>query len=184
MTRLPIVPPTGRAGELAFTRRSFLTGTAVLATSALLPRAGRAQTPAPASSADGLDHLFPGFEETWFKIGPYRLFARIGGPSGAPAVLLLHGFPESHFSFHPIAPQLAETNRVFASISRATAFRRHHRALRITTPTQNGPGRTNVLPSWTNSASSASPLRDTIEALKSAIAWHLIIQGGLSASPS
>jgi len=56
--------------------------------------------------------LFPDFEEAWFETPNARLYARIGGPRGAPAVLLLHGFPQSHLCWHPVAPALAETYRV------------------------------------------------------------------------
>ena len=45
-------------------------------------------------------------------VGPNRLFARVGGPRRAPAVLMLHGFPQSHLCFHTVAPTLAKTNRV------------------------------------------------------------------------
>ena len=47
-----------------------------------------------------------------FNVGPNRLFARVGGPPKAPAVLMLHGFPQSHLSFHTVAPELAKHNRV------------------------------------------------------------------------
>jgi len=101
------------AASMAVNRRSFLKGVAALSAFAFLPRNDFAQNPPPTTpSADGLAHLFPGFEETWFDVGPNRLFARVGGPQEAPAVLMLHGFPQSHLCFHTIAPELAKTYRV------------------------------------------------------------------------
>jgi haloacetate dehalogenase len=93
-------------------RRSFLMSAVSIGAAALLPRRGFAEMLASTTSADGLAHLFPGFEETWFDVGDNRLFARVGGPETAPAVLLLHGFPQSHLCWHPIAAELAKENRV------------------------------------------------------------------------
>jgi haloacetate dehalogenase len=105
--------PAGTQGEeVKLNRRSFLIGGAALGGLALFPRNIFAQNLTPATSADGLAHLFPGFEETWFDVGPNRLFARIGGPRKAPAVLMLHGLPQSHLCWHTVAPELAKNNRV------------------------------------------------------------------------
>jgi pimeloyl-ACP methyl ester carboxylesterase len=43
-----------------------------------------------------------------------RIFYREAGPAGAPAVVLLHGFPTSSFMFRNLIPQLAESYRVIA----------------------------------------------------------------------
>jgi haloacetate dehalogenase len=56
--------------------------------------------------------LFPDFSEQWFDIDGERLFARVGGSEKAPALLLLHGFPQSHLEWHPIAPELSKDYRV------------------------------------------------------------------------
>jgi haloacetate dehalogenase len=68
------------------------------------------------SARDGTDReaadLFPGFEERWIDAPAGRFFARVGGPESAPALVLLHGFPETHASWHGIAPGLAEAHRV------------------------------------------------------------------------
>ena len=56
------------------------------------------------------DDLFPGFASHWIDGEAGRVFARSGG-SGPPLVLL-HGFPETHASFHRIAPALARTHTV------------------------------------------------------------------------
>lgn len=56
--------------------------------------------------------LFPGFSADWIDIPEGRFFARSGGREDAPPVILLHGFPQTHACWHPIAPALAETHRV------------------------------------------------------------------------
>jgi haloacetate dehalogenase len=56
--------------------------------------------------------LFPGFETEWIDIPAGRLYARVGGPEDASAVVLLHGFPETHASWHGVAPGLAGARRV------------------------------------------------------------------------
>jgi haloacetate dehalogenase len=58
------------------------------------------------------DKLFPGFEERFIEHPKGRFYARIGGAEAAPALVLLHGFPETHASWHQIAPALAQTHRV------------------------------------------------------------------------
>jgi haloacetate dehalogenase len=58
------------------------------------------------------DDLFPGFTAHWIDTAGGRLFARAGGPEGAPPVLMLHGFPQTHACWHRIAPALAATHRV------------------------------------------------------------------------
>jgi pimeloyl-ACP methyl ester carboxylesterase len=43
-----------------------------------------------------------------------RVFYRAAGDSGAPVVLLLHGFPTSSFMFRELIPRLADHYRVVA----------------------------------------------------------------------
>ena len=43
-----------------------------------------------------------------------RLFYREAGPAGAPAVVLLHGFPASSFMFRHLIPLLADRYHVIA----------------------------------------------------------------------
>src|SRR5215218_4940448 len=57
-----------------------------------------------------IDDLFPGFASHWIHGEAGRVSARSGG-SGPPLVLL-HGFPETHASFHRVAPALARTHTV------------------------------------------------------------------------
>ena len=54
----------------------------------------------------------PGFEDELHSIGAARYFFSRGG--SGPAVLLLHGFPETHACWHRVAPRLAEANHVIA----------------------------------------------------------------------
>ena len=56
--------------------------------------------------------LFPGFSARWVDTQAGRFFARVGGPEDAPPLLLLHGFPQTHAMWHPIAPALAASHRV------------------------------------------------------------------------
>jgi haloacetate dehalogenase len=58
--------------------------------------------------------LFPGFRSVSLPTTGGDLFARVGGPEDAPALLLLHGFPQSHLCWHPVAADLAEDFRIVA----------------------------------------------------------------------
>ncbi|GAS98328.1 alpha/beta hydrolase fold protein [Mycolicibacterium canariasense] len=57
------------------------------------------------------DH-FTGFDSVFADADGVKLFARVGGPASGPAVVLLHGFPQSHLCWHRVAPALASTHRV------------------------------------------------------------------------
>jgi pimeloyl-ACP methyl ester carboxylesterase len=48
------------------------------------------------------------------SVGGYQLFYREAGPSDAPTVVLLHGYPSSSFMFRDLIPNLAERYRVIA----------------------------------------------------------------------
>ena len=50
--------------------------------------------------------MFEGFTLTRLDVGPVELRVRYGG--AGPAVLLLHGHPRTHATWHRVAPQLAE----------------------------------------------------------------------------
>ncbi|MGE3247831.1 MAG: alpha/beta fold hydrolase [Beijerinckiaceae bacterium] len=52
-----------------------------------------------------IDALFPGFEAHWIGTEAGKIFARSKGTG--PALVLLHGFPESHAMWHGIAARLA-----------------------------------------------------------------------------
>jgi pimeloyl-ACP methyl ester carboxylesterase len=48
------------------------------------------------------------------NVNGQRLFYRQAGPPGAPAVVLLHGFPASSFMFRDLIPLLADRYHVIA----------------------------------------------------------------------
>lgn len=50
--------------------------------------------------------LFPGFAERRFTTNETTIFARVGG--SGPPLLLLHGYPQTHAMWHPVAERLAE----------------------------------------------------------------------------
>ena len=50
---------------------------------------------------------FDGFEARHFDVNGVRIFARTGGRAGAPPLLLLHGFPQTHAIWHRVALVLA-----------------------------------------------------------------------------
>ena len=49
---------------------------------------------------------FDGFEEGIFAVNNTEIFARFGGNRAKPALLLLHGFPQTHAIWHRAARQL------------------------------------------------------------------------------
>jgi len=50
---------------------------------------------------------FDGFESREFAAGGTTIFARFGGKAGAPPLLLVHGFPQTHAMWHRVAQVLA-----------------------------------------------------------------------------
>lgn len=57
--------------------------------------------------------LFAGFEAHELPTSRGTLHAKVGG--SGPAVLLLHGYPQSHLMWHAVAPLLAERHTVVAA---------------------------------------------------------------------
>lgn len=55
---------------------------------------------------------FDGFEAAHHEVNGTRIFARVGGSEGAPPLLLLHGFPQSHVMWRRVAQQLAPHYRL------------------------------------------------------------------------
>jgi haloacetate dehalogenase len=51
---------------------------------------------------------FNGFESQRFQVNGVEIFARYGGSRAKPALLLLHGFPQSHVMWHRVAQQLTK----------------------------------------------------------------------------
>jgi haloacetate dehalogenase len=54
--------------------------------------------------------VIEGFDYTEIEVGPTRYRPGVAGEG--PAVLLLHGFPETHYCWHRVAPRLAEDRTV------------------------------------------------------------------------
>ncbi|HIP80110.1 MAG TPA: alpha/beta fold hydrolase, partial [Kiloniellaceae bacterium] len=52
------------------------------------------------------DDLFPGFRAERLDGAGTELFCRIGG--AGPPLVLLHGYPQCHATWHRVAPALAE----------------------------------------------------------------------------
>lgn len=63
-------------------------------------------------SAGGRPDLMPGFSWHDVETGECRIRAAIGGKG--PPLLLLHGHPQNHLTWHRIAPELARTHTVIA----------------------------------------------------------------------
>jgi haloacetate dehalogenase len=51
---------------------------------------------------------FDGFEQRRFAVNGVEIAARIGGHTGAPPLLLLHGFPQTHVMWRRVAQRLAD----------------------------------------------------------------------------
>ena len=51
---------------------------------------------------------FQGFEAGGFDVNGTHIHARFGGDRGKPALLLLHGFPQTHVIWHRVAQQLQQ----------------------------------------------------------------------------
>jgi haloacetate dehalogenase len=58
------------------------------------------------------DPFFPGFESHRLELAESQVHAVVGG--SGPAVLLLHGYPQTHVAWHRIAPTLARHFTVVA----------------------------------------------------------------------
>lgn len=52
-----------------------------------------------------LPDLFPGFAERRIAAGDVEIYLRTGG--AGPPLLLLHGYPQTHVTWHKVAPELA-----------------------------------------------------------------------------
>jgi haloacetate dehalogenase len=57
--------------------------------------------------------LFQGFEPVDVETPRGRVHARVGG--SGPPLLLLHGFPQTHLMWHPVAPALADSFTIMAA---------------------------------------------------------------------
>ena len=59
--------------------------------------------------------LFPGFEAVDLDVGEARIHAVVGPRRDAPAVLFLHGYPQTHAIWHKVAPRFAARYNVVAA---------------------------------------------------------------------
>lgn len=55
---------------------------------------------------------FDGFTTGFHEVGGLQLHARTGGRADAPALLMLHGFPQTHAMWHRVAQRLAPHYRI------------------------------------------------------------------------
>jgi haloacetate dehalogenase len=59
--------------------------------------------------------LFPGFAARSIDVGGIAIHAVVGPERPGPAILLLHGYPQTHAIWHKVAPRLAERCNVVAA---------------------------------------------------------------------
>jgi hypothetical protein len=78
---------------------------------------------------------FEGFESRSFALKESTAFARFGGDRSKPALLLLHGFPQTHVMWRRVAQQLQRDFFWCCRICAATAIRRTRRACPTTATT-------------------------------------------------
>jgi len=57
----------------------------------------------------------PGVRHEHIDAGGLRMHVALAGPEDAPPLLLVHGWPQSWWSWRKVIPQLAERNRVIAA---------------------------------------------------------------------
>jgi len=62
-----------------------------------------------------MSNLFPGFRRELVKTSGTDIHAAVGPKREAPALLLLHGYPQTHAIWHKVAPGLAERFNVVAA---------------------------------------------------------------------
>jgi pimeloyl-ACP methyl ester carboxylesterase len=96
-------------GPRALNRRRILSGLPLLAAgAAACPLSGQAQEASPARKGPIVTHY------RTRSIDGVKIFYREAGPTDAPVVLLLHGFPTSSHMFRDLIPELADRYRVIA----------------------------------------------------------------------
>src|SRR5712672_1074302 len=72
---------------------------------------------APMKAAETVTSAVPGSRTTTYKtvaVNGLNIFYREAGPSNAPAILLLHGFPSSSRMFNTLMPLLADRYHLIA----------------------------------------------------------------------
>ena len=91
---------------------SAVAATALLAVAAPPPAGAQAGARGQAQPARAA--VVPTVTHRTIDVGGLRIFYREAGPRGAPAVLLLHGFPSSSHMYRNLIPALADRYRVIA----------------------------------------------------------------------
>src|ERR1700752_1965184 len=97
--------------EIDRTRRHFLSAAVVSFAARQLFRPASAQSKTPSLPAVNPEAFFLGFSVESVETGGTAIHVLRKG-SGIP-LLLLHGYPETHLTWHKVAPQLAEQFSVF-----------------------------------------------------------------------
>jgi haloacetate dehalogenase len=62
-----------------------------------------------------MSELFPGFRRETFEVNGVHIHAAVGPRRSGPALLLLHGYPQSHAIWHKAAPRLSARFNVVAA---------------------------------------------------------------------
>jgi pimeloyl-ACP methyl ester carboxylesterase len=114
--------------------------------------------------------MFDGFTTTEIDTGETTIFVRHGG--SGPPLLLLHGYPQTHLMWHRVAPRLAEEFTVVAPDLRGYGASSKPPATSDHAPYAKRRWRWTRSPSWTSSASTASPSPATTGAAGSATGWR------------
>jgi len=122
---------TGRnimSNEINHERRRFFGAAAMTLAAAQfgLVRSASAQSKAAGPPAVNTGEFFPGFSTELVETSGTTIHVLRKG-IGRP-LLLLHGYPETHLTWHKVAPQLAEQFSVVCRISAATAIQANLRA--------------------------------------------------------
>src|SRR5438552_10540273 len=97
-------------------RREFVAAAAATLGAPLVPAAAEATAQTPSRSSPPLppdNGLFDGLEARWVRTQGADIFLRHGGEG--PPLLLLHGNPLTHVSWHKVAARLAEHFHVVAA---------------------------------------------------------------------
>lgn len=94
-------------------RRDFLQKSALVLGASLVTRPQQTFAQAPANAVELDAKLFPGFETMTQETNGVTIHTLIGG--SGPPVLLLHGAPQSHLTWAPVAANLAQDHTVIAT---------------------------------------------------------------------
>ena len=93
-------------------RREFFSKSVTLLTGGTVAAQSLLKPVGPALAQD-TSAFFPGFQQTKIETSGATINLRTGG--SGPPVLLLHGYPQTHFEWHKVAPELAKRFTVVAA---------------------------------------------------------------------